>query len=175
MKINMSKKTGTAQLGMFHDSAINVGSRDGEVEISDAGTEIVGHMDAGKMYAMARDNMPAKTKDKFMLYIKGILKDEGKGLEKIHKDAEKIVRAKYRENGVVLTDTKKKIEVDEITNYWLGSGYEILSSTPGATVNKEYFEKKSSETTKSLLLKAIVNYKKEGATSTPAPEEEEDD
>lgn len=175
MKINMSKKTGTAQLGMFHDSAINVGSIDGDVDISDAGTEIIGHMDAGKMYAMARDNMPAKTKDKFMLYIKGVVKNVDKGLAKIHKDAERIVKARYRENGVVLSDEQRKKEVDDITNYWLGSGYEIISSTPGATVNQKFFEKHTADATKRELIEAIVNYKKDGASAPVAEESEEND
>ncbi|MBI3232416.1 MAG: hypothetical protein HYZ51_05085 [Candidatus Doudnabacteria bacterium] len=134
MKINMSKKTGTDQVRMFHDSIVNVGVEDGQVRISDAGTEVLGQMDAGKMYAMGRDNMPKKTRDKFMKYVDLVIKNETSGLQKIEDDLTTIIKAKYRELGVKVDPAQLKKEVNEQRNYWLAAGYSILSSKPGPTV-----------------------------------------
>ncbi len=144
MKINMSKKTGTAQVGMFHDSILNNNVVTGDVEVSDGGTEVLGHMDAGKMYAMGRDNMPAKTKDKFMRFISKVQSSPGtgpgSGIAKIENQLRTLIEANYRENGVLPPAGQIDKDVAEQRNLWLAAGYSILSSKPGATVMKDHFE-----------------------------------
>ena len=139
MKVNMSKRTGSEKSRAFHDSVVNVGVVDGKVRVSDAGKEVL-WMDANMMYAMARDNMPAKTRDKFMRFMSGVMEKGVGGLGQINSQLERMVEDKYREEGVVLTTAQKNKAVDEQRNLWLAAGYSILSSTPGATVMKNNFE-----------------------------------
>lgn len=152
MKINMSKQTGTKQVGMFHDSLVNINVATGKAEISDAGSEVLGHMDAGKMYAMGRDNMPEKTRDKFMRFAQGVMKDERDGLDTIQRSLEQIVTDRYRERGVKFdknnANDRARLakDVNEQRNLWLAASYSILSSKPGAGVMADYFEKVSEAT-----------------------------
>jgi len=136
------------------------------VRVSDAGTEVLGHMDAGKMYAMGRDNMPAKTRDKFMVYLKQVMKDPVAGVNTIDSDLDTIIRAKYREKGVKRSNTEITQEVTEQRNLWLAAGYSILSSRPGAGVMTDYFESatpgvpKPADDIKDDLINEIMKYKK---------------
>jgi hypothetical protein len=158
MKINVSKRNGANQVSMFHDSVVNVGVEDGRVRISDAGTEVLGHMDMGKMYAMGRDNMPAKTRDKFMQYVNTVVADPARGVQRIEDDLTAIIKNKYRENGVKLDPAELKKEVEEQRNFWLASGYSILSSKPGAGVADDYFKGKTLDQTRDELVRDIRAY-----------------
>ncbi len=138
MKINLSKKKGGQQMDMFHDSLINVGVEDGEAVLSDAGTQALGKIDEQSIYALLRDNMAPKTKDKFKLYTKGIAVNEAKTIAKIQNQLTKVVRDENREKGVFMTDPEIAKQVESRTNLWLAASAGLASGEQAQTVMRAF-------------------------------------
>ena len=161
MKINLSKKKGNQQLDMFHDSIINIGVADGEAHVSDAGSQILGKLDEQGMFALLRDNMPPKTKDKFKVYSKGILRNPKKGLEKIENDITKIVVDEYREQGVHLDKDTLETEVKARRNMWLAASAGLASGQQAVTIMQTFKaqagEDNSTKAGKDALAERIKN------------------
>ena len=82
--------------------------------------------------------MPPKTKDKFKVYAKGILRNPKKGLEKIENDITKIVVDEYREQGVHLDKDTLETEVKARRNMWLAASAGLASGQQAVTIMQTF-------------------------------------